>query len=175
MPDSRHYERIDIELPCRLFIPGEKGSGLKFQAFTHSTNLSLGGLFVQSSFLLREDLEIFVEMRLPTGPLAIRSRVAHVVSLDDEDSPSGMGIEFLDVDMEGRETLLRYFAPERYREFHRGFIREFPHLERDFPLTDVALLVNLWEEWKIMAEGGPRSTASGITVLPHRHAASAPH
>jgi hypothetical protein len=158
----RRYERIDIQLPCRLFIPGR--DGLKFEAFTSSRNLGLGGIFVASSFLVRTGLELFVELGLPDGALAIRSRVAHVVPLPEERFPTGMGIEFLDVDAHGRETLLRYFTPVRYERFYAAFVEEFPHLRKDLPLRDVSLVLNLWEEWKIRAEGGPLLTASGAPM-----------
>jgi len=168
--ETRRYERIDIELPCRLFIPGQ--DGLRFEAFTVSRNLGLGGIFVASSFLCKTGLELFVELGLPDGGLAIRSSVAHIVPLDDPDHQSGMGIEFLDVDAHGRETLLRYFTPVRYDKFYTAFVEEFPHLRKDLPLRDVSLVLNLWEEWKIQAEGGPRSTASGAPPPPGRGAVS---
>lgn len=159
MSETRRYERIETELPCRLYIPGAEG--LRFEAFCTSRNLGLGGVFVGSSFLLREGIELHVELALPEGPLAIRSRVAHVVALDDAALETGLGIEFLDVDAHGRETLLRYFTPHRYQRFYAAFAGEFPHLRKAMPLADVALVVNLWEEWKIRDEGGPLSTASG--------------
>jgi len=169
--EPRRYERIDIELPCRLFIPGQ--GGLRFEAFTVSRNLGLGGIFVASSFLCKTGLELFVELGLPDGGLAIRSKVAHMVELDNADFPSGMGIEFLDVDAHGRETLLRYFTPVRYDKFYGAFVEEFPHLKKDLPLRDVSLVLNLWEEWKIRAEGGPLSTASGAPPPPGRGAVPA--
>jgi hypothetical protein len=164
---NRRYERIDIELPCRLFIPGDK-DGLKFQAFCTSRNLGLGGIFVASNFLLKGGLELFVELGLPDGPLPIRSRVAHVVEIDHPDFTTGMGIQFLDVDAHGRETLLRYFTPTRYHQFFTAFTEEFPHLEKRMPLRDVSLVLNLWEEWKIRNEGGPLSTESGAPGAPAR-------
>ena len=164
--ETRRYERIEIELPCRLFIPGQ--DGLRFEAFTVSRNLGLGGIFVASSFLCKTGLELYVELGLPDEALAIRSTVAHVVPLDDPGHPSGMGIEFLDVDAHGRETLLRYFTPLRYEAFYQAFVEEFPHLRKDLPLRDVSLVLNLWEEWKIRAGGGPKLTASGAPAAPER-------
>jgi hypothetical protein len=155
---NRRYERIDIELPCRIFIPGE--DGLRFEAFTRSRNLGLGGLFVQSSFLLAVGLELFVEIALPDGALTVRSTVAHAVPLDHPDHPSGIGIEFLDVDAHGRETLLRYFTPTRYHRFYASFVEGFPHLRKHLPLEDVSLVLNLWEEWKIRDEGGEDAAES---------------
>jgi hypothetical protein len=168
--EPRRYERIDVELPCRLYIPGERG--LKFEAHCTSRNLGLGGVFVASSFLLREGLELFVELGLPGGPLAIRARVAHAVPGDDPELEGGFGVEFLDVDAAGRETLLRYFTPLRYHEFYRAFAGEFPHLRERVPVADVALLLNLWEEWKVRAEGGVAFTASGAPPAPARAGAA---
>jgi hypothetical protein len=164
--EIRRYERIDIELPCRLFIPGP--GGLRFEAFATSRNLGLGGVFVATSFLLREGLEIHVELSLPEGPLPIRSKIAHSVGHDDPELLTGMGIEFLDVDAHGRETLLRYFSPVRYHAFYEKFTEEFPHLRKELPLRDISLVLNLWEEWKIKNEGGPASTASGAPPAPLR-------
>ncbi|ACL63507.1 type IV pilus assembly PilZ [Anaeromyxobacter dehalogenans 2CP-1] len=166
MTEPRRYERIDVELPCRLYVPGERG--LKFEAHCTSRNLGLGGVFLSSSFLLREGLELFVELGLPAGPLAIRARVAHTVPGDHPELEGGFGVEFLDVDAAGRETLLRYFTPLRYHEFYRAFAGEFPHLRDRVPVADVALLLNLWEEWKAVGEGGPAFTASGAPPAPAR-------
>ncbi|HET6436876.1 MAG TPA: PilZ domain-containing protein [Anaeromyxobacter sp.] len=167
MSEIRRYERIEIELPCRLFIPGGP-EGLKFEAFCTSRNLGLGGTFVASNFLLKRGLELIIELGLPEGPLPIRSRVAHTVDIDDPQFTTGMGIEFLDVDAHGRETLLRYFTPVRYQRFYEGFVHEFPHLKKSVPVRDVSLVLNLWEEWKIRNEGGPSSTASGAPEPPPR-------
>jgi hypothetical protein len=166
MSEPRRYERIEIELPCRLYVPGP--DGLRFEAFCTSRNLGLGGLFVAASFLLKQGVELYVELALPDGPLPIRSRVAHAVALDDAEHDTGMGIEFLDVDAHGRETLLRYFTPLRYEKFYGAFVEEFPHLKKAVPLRDVSLVLNLWEEWKIRGEGGPLSTASGAPPAPVR-------
>jgi hypothetical protein len=169
---NRRYERIEIELPVRLFIPGQRG--LKFEAFCTSRNLGLGGLFLASSFLLREGVALSVELGLPDGPLPIRAMVAHVVPHDDEALATGMGVEFLDVDARGREALLRYFTPIRYDQFYRTFSAEFPHLEEALPLRDVSLVLNLWEEWKVRQEGGPAATASGAPSAPPRRPGEAP-
>jgi PilZ domain len=148
--DLRRYDRIDIELPCRLYIPGQ--GSMKFQAYTTTRNLGLGGLFVASSFLLKAGLELFAELSLPEGPLAVRSRVTYAAPLGGE-RQSGMGLEFLGVDAHGRETLLRFFTPPRYREFYGAMTRELPHIGKELPLRDVSLVLNLWEEWKMRGDG----------------------
>jgi len=148
VPDEiRRYERIQIQLPCRLFVLDE-GGGMRFEAFTSTRNLGLGGIFVESSFLLREGLELQAELSLPGKQLTVRAKVSHSVPLDHREWPSGMGLEFLGVDAHGRETLLRFFTPERYRAFYSSLTDELPHLKREMPLTDISLILNLWEEWK---------------------------
>lgn len=171
---NRRYERIELSLACRLFIPenkkpeksdmpekSDKPKRLLFEAFTNSQNLGLGGVFVESTFLLRPGVELWVELGLPTEALAIPGRIAHTIPLDNKDYPSGMGIEFLDVSSHAREVLLRYFTPQRYHDFYSAVMSEFPHLTREFEAEDISLLVNLWEEWNVRREGGPASTSSG--------------
>ena len=162
VPDkNRRYERIEIELPCRLYIPEGRGEGLKFEAFARSQNLGLGGVFLESTFLLKPEVNLWVELGLPGEALSVNGRIAHTVGLEDATLVSGMGVEFLDVDSHARERLLRYFTPERYHVFFEGMVAEFPHLEKELSLEDVSLMVNLWEEWKVRKEGGPAATASG--------------
>jgi hypothetical protein len=169
---KRSYDRIEVDLPCRLYIPEEgKKGGLKFEAYTASRNLSLGGVFVESTFLLKPQVELWIELGLPDGPLAVRGRVVHTIPLEHSQYPSGMGVEFLGVDSKGRETLLRYFTPSLYQEFYEAILSEFKHLERKFEMPDVSLMLNLWEEWKIKREGGPASTASGAPELPTKRSA----
>ncbi|MDF1561860.1 MAG: PilZ domain-containing protein [Deltaproteobacteria bacterium] len=165
--DQRRYERIDIEIPCRLFIPeGGKQGGLRFEAFTMSSNLGLGGVFVASTFLLKPGVQLFVELDLPNQALVVQAQIAHTSELESSSTLVGMGVEFLDVDSAGRETLLRYFTPLRYQEFYGDLIDEFGHLSKEMPLESVSLIVNLWEEWKIKQEGGPAATASGAPPVP---------
>ncbi len=149
--EIRRYERIDIQLPCRLFVLDE-GGAMRFEAFTSTRNLGLGGIFVESSFLLREGLEVHAELSLPGKKLTVRAKVTHSVPLDHREWPSGMGLEFLGVDAHGRETLLRFFTPERYRAFYTSLTDELPHLKREMPLTDISLILNLWEEWKMSGD-----------------------
>lgn len=159
--ENRRYERIAIELRCRLFIEGDRRGDLMFEAFSKTGNLCLGGVFLMSSFLLRVHTELVVELDLPSGPLPIPGRVMHTVARDDPREETGMGIEFHDVDSKARETLLRYFAPVRYHQFYSSLTKEFPQVEQELEIEQVSLVLNLWEEWKVTQTGGPLGTASG--------------
>ncbi len=168
MADSRRqYERIDIELPCRLFIVD--GGELYFEAFCHTGNLCLGGVFVTTDTLMRVGVDLTVELMLPDGPLAVAGRIVHRNEHEaDEGFDAGMGVEFQNVDQNARETLLRYFTPERYRVFYESLVGEFPHIEKELEVPQISLVLNLWEEWKVRQEGGPRATEAGAPPPPRR-------
>ena len=157
----RRYERFQTELPVRLFIPDPDSDDLRFEAYLHTRNLGLGGVFVESTFLLKTSIELWLDLELPNATLTIRGRIVHAVDLDDRTFTSGMGIEFLDMESEGREILMRDFAPPRYQSFYQSMLGELPHLEEQFQMEDISLVLNLWEEWKIVQEGGPLATESG--------------
>jgi Tfp pilus assembly protein PilZ len=160
---ARRYERIEVDIRCRLFVLEEgKNNELRFEAFASSQNMGLGGVFLQSDLLLKKNVELFLELFLPDQQLTIQGRVAHLISHDTPDFPTGMGIEFLNVDSRAREVLLRYFSPMRYLSFYEGMTSEFPHLAKTYQIQDACLILNLWEEWKVLQEGGPASTASGV-------------
>jgi len=182
---QRRYERIPLELPCRLFIPdggivrGEAAGDtaqahLRFEAFSVTGNMCLGGVFLVSDFLLKNGVDLMVELELPEGPLALHGRIVHVVDHDDPRDPTGMGVEFLDVSAEARETLLRYFTPERYHQFFAQVLHELPHLDSEFALSQVSLILNLWEEWKVTESGGPRATEAGAPEPPAKKGKKAP-
>lgn len=158
---QRNYERIDVDLSVRLFLPDDDPDKLRFEAFAHTQNLCPGGVYVSSTFLLKTNTHIWLELTLPEGPFVTRCRVAHRVELGDQELPSGMGMEFEEVDAAGREQLLRYFAPDRYGAFRVALSDEFPHIEGEVDEGTITLLLNLWEEWKIRQEGGPAATESG--------------
>ena len=166
----RRYERIQIDLAARLFLPEAPcAKDLRFEAFCRTGNLSLGGVFVIADFLLKPGVELYVELELESGPLPILARISHTVSHGDDEFLTGMGFEFLDVDAYGRETLLRSFTPDRYHRFYQAMLKEFPHLESEIDIPEASLVLNLWEEWKVLQEGGPAGTASGAPeALPRR-------
>ena len=131
----RRYERIEVRLPCRLFIPEDDApDGLRFQAFLTSRNLSLGGVFLESTFLMKPDTELFIEIQLTNASLTIRGRIVHVIDHDSITYPTGMGIEFLDMSSEGREN--HYAAKTSLTEGHSKFLKRFLTYKID-PMIDV--------------------------------------
>ncbi len=145
--NRREHERIEIEMPTRLWLDEErKGKQVVFEGHAITKDLSIGGTFIASDYLLPLNFPVNLEMRInDRDVLAARGEVVH--HLGPTDGSVGMGIIFTAVDAENRERLLRFFVSERVREFYRErFVVEFPHLEKVMSLEDVALIVNLWED-----------------------------
>ncbi len=141
-------ERIAIELPTRLWLDeSRRGRPVRFEGYARTRDISIGGTFLHSAYLLPVGCPINLEMTLEDGDiLSARGEVAHRIS-DNEGEEPGMGIVFTTVDAENRERLLRFFVSDRVREFYEErFIVEFPHLGSVMSLQDVALVINLWED-----------------------------
>lgn len=147
--DQRAHERIDIQMPTRLWL-GEsyRGREIAFEGFAKTQNLAIGGTFLRSSYLLPLGFPLNLEMQLDNGEvLQARGEVVHTVGVDESEDESGMGVIFTHVDADNRERLLRFFVSDRIREFYDDkFIVEFPHLANVLSLQDVALVLNLWED-----------------------------
>ena len=151
MADSerRDHERIDIEMPTRLWL-GEtyRGKQIAFEGHAKTLNLAIGGTFLRSSYLLPLGFPLNLEMQLGNGELLLaRGEIVHTVSVEEDANESGMGVIFTHVDAENRERLLRFFVSDRIRTFYDDrFLVEFPHLANVLSLQDVALVLNLWED-----------------------------
>ncbi|MEO1480544.1 MAG: PilZ domain-containing protein [Myxococcota bacterium] len=152
--DRREHERIDIEMRTRLWLnENYRGRQIEFEGYSETQNLSIGGTFLTSSYLLPVGFPINIEMETGGGQiLAARGEIVHSEA-ENQKNP-GMGVIFTEVDAENRERLLRFFVSDRIRDFYSGrFIREFPHLESVLSLEDVALVINLWEDKEMRLSG----------------------
>ena len=146
--ERREHERIEIRMAVRMWLDEQKGSRpIAFEGFATTRDLSIGGCFLESTYLLPSGYPLNLEMRMEEGELLrARGEIVHRLQ-NDAGRPTGMGILFTEVDAENRERLLRYFVSDRIKDFYfNRFIVEFPHLESVITLKDVALTINLWED-----------------------------
>lgn len=95
---GRQVDRVPARLCIRF---GRNGS----ESLTdYSVNLSTGGMFIETAHILPEETGLRVEFFLPEGNVTVgcRARVAWTNPPDcrkSEQLPSGMGIQFLDLDL----------------------------------------------------------------------------
>lgn len=89
---NRHHERVALALAVEFRTAG---------AFlvAYSTNLSKGGIFVETETPLPVGTEIAMRIGVPGGPpLEVQGVVAWVQAWSTEDKPKGMGIRFAELD-----------------------------------------------------------------------------
>ncbi len=146
--ERRSHERVEIKIPVRLWLNEEyNGKHIEFEGFATLFDLAIGGAFIRSDYLLPVGFPINIDAMLEDDEvLSCRSEIVHTID-EGESYESGMGVMFTQVDARNRERLLRFFVSDRVHEFYFSrFLTEFPHLESKFSLSEVTLILNLWED-----------------------------
>jgi len=164
--DRREHERIDIEMPTRLWLDeSHKGRPIYFEGHATTRDLSVGGTYLRSDYLLPMGFPINLEMQIEEGDvLAARGEVAHRIDPSESSEP-GMGVIFTSIDAINRERLLRFFVSDRVRDFYENrFVVEFPHLGSTMSLKDVALVINLWEDKEGRIESLHKNVSEQVTA-----------
>ena len=108
--DSRESSRHPLEAEIEV-ADGFVGGELTFE----SHNVSRGGLFLKSDYLLEVGETFWISFTLPGIEMAIRTRgkVVWVNRNPDENDPTdrpGMGIQFLDLNSAEQAALDAYLA-----------------------------------------------------------------
>jgi len=170
--ERRQHERIEIGMHTRLSLSEDYGGrDIEFEGFAKTRNLSIGGAFIESTYLLPVGFPMNLEMKMDEREMLVaRGEVVHSRG-EESGLPPGMGIRFTYVDADNRERLLRYFVSDRIRSFYEErFVLEFPHLRERVSLRDIALIVNLWEDkeerLKQMAQVDRLRAPSGRAPVP---------
>lgn len=97
--EQRTSTRIPYHLEVNLYGEHHFCSGVV-------TNLSDGGIFIETYYFFDLDVEVKVDMDLPSGRLWITGRVAWVRDTVAHNCAPGMGIAFEDVSAANQETIL---------------------------------------------------------------------
>ena len=148
--NRREHERIEIQMRTRMWIDEPfRGRPITFEGYVRTRDLSIGGCFLESTYLLPAGFPMNLEMEMDDDSgdvLSARGEVVHRIE-EGAARTTGMGIMFTEVDAANRERLLRFFVSDRIKDFYfNRFVVEFPHLESVLTLKDVALTINLWED-----------------------------
>ena len=97
--EQRTSTRIPYHLEVNLYGEHEFCSGVV-------TNLSDGGIFIETYYFFDLDVEVKVDLDLPDGRLWLSGRVAWVRDTVGDNCAPGMGIAFRDVSAADQETVL---------------------------------------------------------------------
>jgi len=79
---------------------------------TVTRNIGLGGAFVLSENPLPVGTELVLAIRVPTRdePIELMAEVRWLIPADEDADGSGMGVQFLDIDVDTLLALNNYFA-----------------------------------------------------------------
>ncbi len=110
-PESRRrYPRVPVDVPVRLSLADAPDR--TFEAKLPASNISVGGLFLSSSFFLKPGTRLLVELSLPPQGRAVRA-YAEVARLEAKDERhSGFALRFTEY-LDGSEIALatHFLAP----------------------------------------------------------------
>ena len=108
---SNDEKRKDLRIPVRITVVLRETT-FDGTLYFSSSDLSLGGMFLEADLLLQEGSVVSLQYSLPNGGTPIRSvaRIARVVDSQEEGTRCGFGVEFLEMDLSSREQLRGFIA-----------------------------------------------------------------
>ena len=151
--EQRAHPRHVKKLPVRIFRRGAKkrDESFSFSATVHTHDISVGGVFMQSTFFLPKGSAFEIEIDLPkVGVAHMAAEVVHVIddtSSSKHEKPSGFASQFTKY-YDDSEILLRAFLM-------RGDLSKFVKKvmrTRKKKRWDEDALVELIVRWKMQEE-----------------------
>ncbi len=121
--EHRSFPRASLATSVEVWV--ERDGERRFTATLRSTNVSVGGAFLESTFFLPLDTEVRVRFSLEPGapPVEARARVVREQRPRREGEPSGFGVHFEEFYGQTEVALARLFLDTRLRAFAEEFLR----------------------------------------------------
>ena len=144
----RRYPRAAVSVKAKLFA-GSDRSRSSFEATLNTRDISVGGIFFESTFFLKTGQTLDVELRLPPQDRLVRARgkVVRVETKQVHGKPSGgFAIRFDEYFDESDVVLANYFMDHVLRKF----ITEYGKRKRiRYAQEDVDQLVDVLASWEL--------------------------
>ncbi|MBE2252510.1 MAG: PilZ domain-containing protein [Myxococcus sp.] len=118
----RRYPRANLEVRARLSLADDPSR--VFEATLPTVNISVGGMFLESSFFLKMGTRLLVELHLPPKGRTVNVK-ADVVRIETEASgQSGFALRFTEY-LDGSEVVLAtHFLSPVLREFITAYAKK---------------------------------------------------
>jgi hypothetical protein len=117
-PEHRQFPRARMEVPFKLWM-GE-GAERRFEASLKSSNVSVSGAFLESTFFLPVDTELRTSFELDPDEDPVEARIV-IVRQERTDSRgqgrTGLAIRFVEFFAQSEVTLAKLFIGVRLRKF----------------------------------------------------------
>lgn len=174
--EHRQFPRALMNVPFRLWM-GE-GEARTFSASLKSSNISVSGAFLESTFFLPIGSELQTSFELEAGeePVLARAEIVRQESPDGQGrGRSGFALRFIEFFSQSEVTLAKLFLGDRLREFAEGYLasKRARSLNNEFDRCVDALAA--WELKKVTSTSdawdlsvNPRSPAPAKPAKPAR-------
>jgi hypothetical protein len=118
--EHRKFPRAMLEVPFNLWI--DSGGARTFSASLRSTNLSVSGAFLESSFFLKLGTELRVSFELDPDEDPVEARAEIVRESRDPKGRTGFALRFVEFFSQSEVTLAKLFLGEQLRHFAAGYL-----------------------------------------------------
>jgi len=144
--DARKYPRADLAVKAKLTLAGDRSKS--FEATLPTGNISVGGLFLESTFFLKLGTRLDVELELPPHQRHVKAR-AQVVRVEtfstDPSGRTGFALRFMEY-LEGSEVVLAtHFLAPVLREFIQEYAKQHRMRASDDYVNQTADVLAAWE------------------------------
>ncbi|MBL9039083.1 MAG: PilZ domain-containing protein [Archangium sp.] len=139
----RRYPRADVEVKARLSLIDSPNRF--FEAALSTVNISVGGMFLRSSFFLKMGTMLLVELTLPPKGRRVRVKgeVVRVETADNEET--GFALRFGEY-FDGSEVVLAtHFLSPVLREFLTGYAKQHRFDASPEYISHTADVLAAWE------------------------------
>ncbi len=157
--EHRHFPRAQLATNFELWI--DTGGDRRFTATLRSTNVSVSGAFLESTFFLPMDTELRVRFALEEGaaPVDARARIVREERPRREgEGASGFGIRFEEFYGQTEVSLARLFLDMRLRTFAEEYLRS--NRARGLP-NELERVVDALAAWELLKANNPTDTWRG--------------
>ena len=145
--DARKYPRAELHVKARLSLTGDRSR--TFEASLPTSNISVGGMFLESTYFLKLGTLLDVTLELPTLGRTVHARgqVVRVESMSSDTSQghSGFALRFIEYLDSSEVVLATYFLAPVLREFIQEYAKQ--HRLRAEPeyIARTADILAAWE------------------------------
>ena len=156
--EHRHFPRARLTTRFEVWI--DEGGARRFTASLRSSNVSVGGAFLESTFFLPLNTELRVRFALEqaAAPVEARARVVREQREAQGEEASGFGIRFEEFYGQTEVSLARLFLDSRLRTFAADYLRS----QRARGLSnELERVVDALAAWELLKAHTPMDTWGG--------------
>ncbi|MBL8923571.1 MAG: PilZ domain-containing protein [Myxococcaceae bacterium] len=141
--NARRYPRARLEVRARLSLADDPSRS--FEATLPTVNISVGGLFLESSFFLKLGTRLLVELKLPPKGRVVHVKAEVVRVETNGDGGSGFALRFTEY-LDGSEVVLAtHFLSPVLREFITAYAKQHRFDASAEYLAHTADVLAAWE------------------------------